>query len=64
MLFSHPPILLSAWFTQIAAALDRRSAPRLCRLFLPAARLLSRQKERNYAIPDLSRPGPMGVWPS
>jgi hypothetical protein len=29
MPFSHLPAVLSAWFCQIAAALDRRSAPRL-----------------------------------
>jgi hypothetical protein len=27
MTFSHLPALLSAWFSQIVAALDRRSAP-------------------------------------
>jgi hypothetical protein len=32
MPFSHLPAVLSAWFCQIAAALDRRSAPRLPRL--------------------------------
>ena len=29
-----------------------------------AARLPSQQKEWKHAIPDPSRPGPMGVWPS
>ncbi len=32
MPFSHLPSLLSAWFADLAAALDRRSAPRLLRL--------------------------------
>jgi len=36
MPFSHLPALLSAWFCHIAAALDRRSAPRLLRLLLGA----------------------------
>jgi hypothetical protein len=36
MTFSHLPALLSAWLNQIVAALDRRSAPRLLRLFLGA----------------------------
>jgi hypothetical protein len=36
MPFSHLPALLSAWLSQIAAALDRRSAPRLLALFCGA----------------------------
>jgi DDE superfamily endonuclease len=36
MLFSHLPALLSAWFSQLAAVLDRRSAPRLLRLLAGA----------------------------
>jgi hypothetical protein len=36
MPFSQLPALLSAWLGHIAAALDRRSAPRLCALFLGA----------------------------
>jgi hypothetical protein len=36
MPFSHLPALLSAWLTPIAAALDRRSAPRLLLLFCGA----------------------------
>ena len=36
MPFSHLPALLSSWLSQIVAALDRRSAPRLLRLLLGA----------------------------
>jgi len=36
MSFSHLPAALSAWFSQIVAALDRRSAPRLLRLLCGA----------------------------
>src|SRR5690349_24945052 len=36
MPLSHLPALLSAWFCQVSAALDRRSAPRLLRLLLGA----------------------------
>ncbi len=36
MPFSYLPALLSAWFTQIVAALDRRSAPRLFALLVGA----------------------------
>ena len=36
MPFSQLPALLSAWLSDIAAALDRRSAPRLLALFCGA----------------------------
>jgi DDE superfamily endonuclease len=36
MLFLHLPALLSSWFSQLAAALDCRSAPRLALLFCGA----------------------------
>src|SRR5262249_8280237 len=36
MPFSHLPALLSSWFALLAAALDRRSAPRLVLLFCGA----------------------------
>src|SRR3712207_2710441 len=36
MPFSQLPALLSAWFSDIAAALDRRSAPRLLLLLVGA----------------------------
>jgi hypothetical protein len=36
MAFSHLPALLSAWLSQVAGALDRRSAPRLLRLLVGA----------------------------
>jgi DDE family transposase len=36
MPLSHLPALLSAWLTDLTAALDRRSAPRLFRLFVGA----------------------------
>ncbi len=36
MTSSHPLHVPCQWFSQLAAALDRRSAPRLARLFLGA----------------------------
>jgi DDE superfamily endonuclease len=36
MLFSYLPVQLSAWFAALTAVLDKRSAPRLCRLLLGA----------------------------
>jgi hypothetical protein len=36
MTSSHPPPVPCQWFSRLAAALDRRSAPRLALLFLGA----------------------------
>ena len=49
MTSSHPLPVPCQWFSQLAAALDRRSAPRLARLFLGAVLARGRRAIRTTA---------------
>ena len=68
MTFSHLPALLSAWLNQIVAALDRRSAPRLLRLFLGALFARGRRTVTSWfraaGITDDFRRGYCALWAS
>ena len=66
MPFSHLPALVSAWLSQIVAALDRRSAPRLLALLLGALFARGRRTVtawfRAAAITDAFRPAYQALW--
>jgi hypothetical protein len=66
MLFSRLPALVSAWFTTLAAVLDRRSAPRLCRLFVGALFAKGRRTVTSWfraaAITTDFRPAYNALW--
>jgi hypothetical protein len=66
MPFSHLPALLSAWLSQIAAALDRRSAPRLVLLLRGALFARGRRTVTSWfraaGITDEFRPAYGALW--
>lgn len=66
MPFSHLPALVSAWLSQIVAALDRRSAPRLLALLLGAPFARGRRTVtawfRAAGITDAFRPAYQALW--
>jgi|SRR5579872_6754775 len=66
MPLSHLPALLSAWLSQIASALDRRSAPRLLALLLGALFARGRRTVTSWfraaGITDDFRPAYSALW--
>jgi DDE superfamily endonuclease len=66
MPLSYLPAAVSAWFSQIVAALDRRSAPRLLLLFLGALFARGRRTVtawfRAAGITDAFRPAYQALW--
>jgi DDE superfamily endonuclease len=66
MSFSHLPAALSAWFTQIVGALDRRAAPRLLRLLCGALFARGRRTVTSWfraaGITDDFRPAYSALW--
>jgi hypothetical protein len=66
MSLSRLPALLSAWFTHLSAVLDRRSAPRLLRLFVGALFAKGRRTVTSWfraaAITTDFRPAYNALW--
>jgi hypothetical protein len=66
MPLSHLPAVLSAWFSQIAGALDRRSAARLVRLFCGALFARGRRTVTSWfraaGVTDDFRPAYQTLW--
>jgi hypothetical protein len=66
MSLSHLPATLSAWFSQIVGALDRRSGPRLLRLLLGALCARGRRTVTSWfraaGITDEFRPAYNALW--
>ena len=66
MPFSHLPAVLSAWFSQLVGALDRRSAPRLLLLLLGALFARGRRTVTSWfraaGITDDFRPAYNALW--
>jgi hypothetical protein len=66
MPLSHLPAVLSAWLSPIVGVLDRRSAPRLCLLFLGALFARGRRTVTSWfraaGITDAFRPAYNALW--